>query len=421
MKILFLAPQPFYQERGTPIAVRLASEVIAKRQNVSVTLMTYQEGIDVAIPNVTHLRVHSIPPLTKIQPGFSLKKLYTDIFFFIAAIRELWRNRKDQYDTIHAVEESVFMALLVKWVLGIPYIYDMDSSLALQITEKMPWCKFLEPLFLKLEKLAIRNSVAVVPVCDALAALAKSGGSKRTQILPDISLLDYEHPELPEGTYSSGNGSANSVYESPSLRKEAGLADDAEIILYVGNLEKYQGIDLLIEGFHHIYDRYPRAHLLIIGGIETHITAYRQKIHSLGIPPERAQLLGPRPVALLSDYLRQATILTSPRTLGNNTPMKVYSYLHSGIPLLATKLPTHTQVLTDTVAQLAEPNPKAFGKALSELLESESRREELQENAMRLAEAEYTFEVFERKLNQLYDGVHSDITGEPATSLHSRS
>jgi len=421
MKILFLAPQPFYQERGTPIAVRLASEVIAKRHDVGVTLMTYHEGIDVSIPNVRHIRVSSLPLLSKIQPGFSLKKLYTDIFFFIAAMKELWRNRNDQYDTIHAVEESVFMALLVKWILGIPYIYDMDSSLALQITEKMPWCKFLAPLFLRLEKLAIRNSVAVVPVCDALAALAKSGGSKRTQILPDISLLDYEHPEIPNSACNSSSGSATSVHTSPSLRREAGLAEDAEIILYVGNLEKYQGIDLLIEGFERIYKQYSKAHLLIIGGIETHITAYRQKIHSLGIPPERAQLLGPRPVAFLSDYLRQATILTSPRTLGNNTPMKVYSYLHSGIPLLATKLPTHTQVLTDTVAQLAEPNPNAFGQALSELLESQSRREELQENAMRLAEAEYTFEVFERKLNQLYDGVHSDIKREPATSLQSRS
>jgi len=376
--------------------------------------MTYQEGTDVPIPNVSHVRVSPIPALSNIQPGFSLKKLYTDLFFFGAILKALWKNRNDQFELIHAVEESVFMALVIKWALGIPYIYDMDSSLSLQIIEKMPWCKFLEPLLQWLENLAIRNSVAVVPVCDALAILAESGGSKRTQILPDISLLDYNHSTDPATDSSLAS-------DEPDLRREADIPDDASIILYVGNLEKYQGIDLLIEGFAHVHLKHPNAYLLIIGGTDRHITAYREKILRLEIPSKRAQLLGPRPVAMLSAYLMQADILTSPRTLGNNTPMKVYSYLHAGIPLLATKLPTHTQVLTDEVAQLAEPRPDEFGEALDTLLTSRTRRDEISTNARKLAEEKYTFEVFERKLNRLYDGVHSDIKEEPATSFQRRS
>jgi hypothetical protein len=163
MKILFLAPQPFYQERGTPIAVRLASEVIARRHDVRVTLMTYQEGTDVPIPNVSHVRVSPIPAISNIQPGFSLKKLYTDLFFFGAILKALWKNRNDQFELIHAVEESVFMALVIKWALGIPYIYDMDSSLSLQIIEKMPWCKFaiVLPLFQSVMPLRFSQSPVV--------------------------------------------------------------------------------------------------------------------------------------------------------------------------------------------------------------------------------------------------------------------
>src|SRR5690606_25954218 len=57
MKILFLAPQPFFQERGTPIAVRLAVEVLGGRKGDSIDLLTYHEGSDVPLKNVRHLRI----------------------------------------------------------------------------------------------------------------------------------------------------------------------------------------------------------------------------------------------------------------------------------------------------------------------------------------------------------------------------
>jgi len=36
--------------------------------------------------------------------------------------------RKNRYDLIHAVEESAFLALVCRRILGVPYVYDMDSS-----------------------------------------------------------------------------------------------------------------------------------------------------------------------------------------------------------------------------------------------------------------------------------------------------
>lgn len=398
MRILFLAPQPFYQERGTPIAVRLATEVISRRREDSICLMTYDEGHNVDIPNVSQKRVRGYPRIIGIQPGFSFKKVYLDIFFFGAALREIWRCRKKQYHLIHAVEESVFIALLAKFIFRIPYIYDMDSSLALQLTEKLPQLRFFTPLFQWLERLAIRHSLAVVPVCDALEALAAEGGASRTQILRDISLLDYNQDET-----------AGETAGAPNLREEAGIQEDAEVVLYIGNLERYQGIDLLVESFARIWKEHPKAHLLIIGGADEHRTLYQTKCQALGIPKERAQFLGPRPVSKLSVYLKQADILTSPRTLGNNTPMKIYSYIHSGVVLLATDLPTHTQVLSPEIAKLAAPTPEAFSKAMSELLSSKEERETLSNSARILAEELYTFEVFEKRLNELYDSVGSEI------------
>ena len=45
-------------------------------------------------------------------------------------------------------------------------------------------------------------------------------------------------------------------------------------------------------------------------------------------------------------------MLVSPRIRGTNTPLKIYSYLRSGKPIVATDLLTHTQVLSPEVARL---------------------------------------------------------------------
>ena len=47
--------------------------------------------------------------------------------------------------------------------------------------------------------------------------------------------------------------------------------------MYVGNLEHYQGIDLLLEGFRHTLDRVPEARLVIVGGRQDDIDRYTQR------------------------------------------------------------------------------------------------------------------------------------------------
>ena len=386
MKILFLAPQPFFQERGTPIAVRLALEVLAARGRDSIDLLTYHEGVDVEIPGVTIHRIWAPRWLSGIGPGISFKKVLCDFIFLFAALRLVVKARGTPYSLVHAVEESVFIACLIRVLFGIPYIYDMDSSLALQLTEKWTILKPLTPVLRWCEGVAIRMSCAVVPVCDALAVIAGSYGQRPIQVLYDISLLDQ----------------GQRVGSAVSLREEASLPGDARVVVYIGNLERYQGIDLLLEGFSFLAARDSSAQLIIIGGSAEHIAHYTSRARALNIG-ERVHLLGPRPVATLNHYLLQADILVSPRTMGNNTPMKIYSYLHSGRPVVATRLPTHTQVMDDRVSVLTEPTAEAFGTGLLSLVRDASLCAEIGERARLLAEERYTFEIFQRSLNSLYD------------------
>ncbi len=70
-------------------------------------------------------------------------------------------------------------------------------------------------------------------------------------------------------------------------------------------------------------------------------------------------------------------MLVSPRLSGHNTPMKLYSYLAAGKAVLATRIRSHTQVLTDDNALLVEPTAAALARGLDALLRSPALRERL--------------------------------------------
>lgn len=201
MNVLLLAPHPFYQQRGTPIAVDLVLKVLSERGE-QVDIIAYHEGKEVKYDSVTVHRIFDIPFVHNIRPGFSWKKVICDIFMFLKATRLVLRNR---YDLIHAVEESVFIALALKWFFGVPYVYDMDSSLAQQMIEKYP---FLAPFtyFLKFfEQLAIKNAEVVVPVCDALANSIEQYHPKKVVVLRDVSLLNSV--DAADATYNNSPAS----------------------------------------------------------------------------------------------------------------------------------------------------------------------------------------------------------------------
>lgn len=381
MKILLLAPQPFYAERGTPIAVDLLLRALS-RQGHRVDALVYPEGSDRAYPGVRLIRAPRWPGMRSVGPGPSWKKLVSDLPFAFAALRLARRTR---YDLVHAVEESVFIARLIKRLHGTPYLYDMDSGMADQVLGKYPALRAVAGALRRLEAAAVRGAEVVVPVCDTLAAIARQDGARKVVVLRDISLLT--------------NDAVTASSSLPSLREELGLR--GPVAMYVGNLEPYQGVELLLESFAVAHRQVPEARLLVIGGRGSDVARYQEQATRLGLNGA-VQFLGPRPVGDLPRCLEAADVLVSPRVKGANTPMKVYSYLDSGRPVLATDLPTHTQVLNQEVAVLAAPEPEAFGDALGRLLEDPMLRRRLGEAGRRLIAERHSYAVFEATLTGVY-------------------
>ena len=381
MKILLLAPHPFFQERGTPIAVRLLVEALHSYGH-RVDILTYHEGADPpALDGVRIFRIAPPPFVHGVKPGFSIKKLVCDAFMWPRAIALAARRR---YDAVHAIEESVFMAMTTRVLFRIPYVYDMDSSLPQQLAEQCPPLGFLGPVLRWFETRGIRHAHCVVPMCDALAELAAERGARRVTILRDVPLVDVVDP--PAGA-------------------DAALPEMLERgtrFMYVGNLEPYQGVDLLLDGFKALLDRTREAGLVIVGGAAADVRRYREAVASEPLR-DHVQFTGPVPIGLMSDLFECADVLISPRIRGVNTPMKIYSYLFSGKPVIATDIPSHTQVLDPAIAELVPTDANALAEAMHRLARDPDHGRDMGRRARRIAEKKYSLDAFKQQAAAVYE------------------
>lgn len=391
MRILLVAPQPFYQERGTPIAVRMLVEVLCS-QGHAVDLLTYHEGADLQIEGLRILRTPALPGLRHVPIGISWKKLVCDL---LISGRLLGLALSRRYDVIHAVEEAVFPAILLRSSARARVVYDMDSMLGESLISKWRLLRPAQRVFRAMERAVIRRADAVFAVCDDLARHV-------TVDAPGVPVFLIEDVALPSQEVCGG---AEPLRELLDIR--------GALALYVGNLQHYQGVEQVVRAMAQLPKAFDLA-LVLIGGAPEEVARMRALVCKLHVE-ERVYLLGPRPLAQLAGFLEQADILVSPRLRGSNTPMKVYSYMNSGIAILATRIASHTQVLDDDCALLVEPNPQALAKGFATLAADAALRTRLGSAAHRRAAERYSLEAFRQKVCAAYQTLETTARPEAAS------
>jgi glycosyltransferase involved in cell wall biosynthesis len=390
---LVIAPQPFFMPRGTPYSVYYRT-LITSELGVRVDLLTYGEGQDVAIPNVRIIRIPRFKFLGNVKIGPSFLKLFLDFFLVVWTVGLLVKNR---YSFVHAHEEAVFFCRFLKPLFGFKLIYDMHSSLPQQLTNfKFTQSKLLIDLFKRLEDSCLRAADAVITIC------------------PD--LYDYVDRVMPHTTQNALI--ENSIFEPVRLLSQPSADPVAQgippapgdplsqriagkrLVVYAGTLEPYQGIDILVRAFKTAADELEELFLLVMGGSPKQVDHYSHLAESLGVGG-RVHFTGAVPQSTAKYYCGMASVLVSPRSDGTNTPLKVYEQLSSGIPLVATRICSHTQVLSPDVALLVEPNPEDLSRGILRAADPEGPGKVLAANAQKLYEEKYSRPVYEAKMRSL--------------------
>jgi glycosyltransferase involved in cell wall biosynthesis len=376
VRILMIAPQPFFEPRGTPFSefhrIRALTDL-----GHEVDLVTYPFGHDVQMAGLRVFRCLRPPFLTGVRIGPSLAKLPLDLALTLTAVR---RALTDSYDAVHSHEEGGVIGVLLAAVLRIPHLYDMHSSLPQQLSNfAFTRSSFIHRAFLLIERLMIRWSRVVVVICPSLEETAR-GVDANARIV------------LIENAPGSVDGDATPA-QALEVRAAHNLPPSAPVVLYTGTFEAYQGLDLLFAAMARVHERRPDARLLLAGGKPDQVARASETARAAGVGAVTV-FAGERPAAEIPAYLLAADVLVSPRSRGTNTPLKIYQYLRAGRPIVATRLLTHTQVLDDDTAILTDVSADRFADGILIALEDRARADAVSLGARRLAETRYSYEAY---------------------------
>ncbi|MFI5177886.1 MAG: glycosyltransferase family 4 protein [Vicinamibacterales bacterium] len=395
MHILMIAPEPFFEPRGTPFSEFHRIRALVTLGH-TVDLVTYPFGRDVAMPGLRIHRCVRPPWLRHVRIGPSWAKVPLDSSLALSALR-LALTRK--YDAVHSHEEGGAIGVLLAWALRVPHLYDMHSSLPQQVSNfgyaRATW---LTRALGWLERLMIRRSRVVIVICQDLETTVRGVDAAVPTVLIENA---------------PGSGTVTSAGRGAAIRSSLGLTVETPIVLYTGTFEAYQGLDLLYDAMAIVARDRPDARLVMVGGEPAQVEAAKRQVAGRGIA-QAVIFTGQRPAEDVPDYLDAATMLASPRSTGTNTPLKIYQYLRSGRPIVATRLRTHTQVLDDQIAVLADPQPAAFAAAILQVINHPAAAAERGQRARRMAETKYSDEAFIEKTRVALDILMKDEGTEMA-------
>jgi glycosyltransferase involved in cell wall biosynthesis len=381
VNILMIAPEPFFEPRGTPFSEYHRIRALLELGH-TVDLVTYPFGRDVSLPGLRVFRCLRPPFVHDVRIGPSLAKIPLDLTLTITALR---RALVDRYDAVHSHEEGSLIGVLIAAMLGVPHLYDMHSSLPQQLTNfDFSRSRALTRAFLWMERFVVRRSRVVVVICPHLEEVVRG-------IEPGVQAVLIEN--------APGSGDAPVAGSGARIRAELGLAADAPVVLYTGTFEAYQGLDLLFDAARHVIARRPDARFVLAGGRPDQIAAARARAERAGLG-DAVVFAGQRPAEEIPLFLDAADVLVSPRSTGTNTPLKIYQYLRAGRPIVATRLLTHTQVLNDDVAILTAATPEGFAAGILVALTDPQRARAVGDRARLLADTKYSYEAYLTRTRQ---------------------
>lgn len=372
------------EPRGTPFSVYNRTKALLAL-GYEVDLVTYPIGERVDLPGLHIYRAPSVPFIRKVKIGPSLAKVPLDILLFLTAF---WRLCLRRYRFLHTHEEAGLMGVVLALLFGCKHLYDMHSDLSQQMSNfAVTKSSLLIGCVKTIQKLIVRRADAVIAICpDLETAVRRISPGKPVYMIENLAVDE----ELPPAD----------AHAARRLRQQWELGD-GPVLVYTGTFESYQGIELVLRSAAIVQAVFPTARYVLVGGKPAQIEKQRLLARELGVA-EMVCFTGQRPLEEMPQYTALADILLSPRSGGTNTPLKLYTYLRSGKPILATAILSHTQILTPDMAALVAATPEGLAQGAIELLQDRKKAQLLGEHGRQVAEEQYSWPAFMEKNRRAY-------------------
>ena len=388
-RILAIAPTPFFVDRGGHVQIYEQARSLITLGN-TLELCTYHIGRD--MPGIPTHRIVNIPWYTKTDAGPSYQKLYLMVLLFFLSWREV---RRFKPDIMHGHGwDGCWIAFVLSKLTGVPFVFDMQGSFTGEIVAH-GYAK-TQSLFFRLLKWIEKRTLQLGPVVT------------QSQQMVDDAIRDFG--VRPDRIYHTYDGVDTEEFrpglEAGDLRDALKLPTDKKIVVFVGLLKPYQGVDSLLEAVKILVTdlQYTGAHFLIMGFPDE--DKYAARAAEMGIGAF-CTFTGKIDYKQLPRYLALGDVAVAPKLSPTEGDGKIYNYLANGLPIVAYDRPASKEILGELAFYAELGNARALAEALHRALTDEAKSAELGRLGRQMALDKYSWLAVAQRLEAAYQDVIS--------------
>ena len=384
MKILMIAPTPFFSDRGCHVRIFEETKVLQKHKH-QVTICTYHNGED--IPGITTSRITNIPWYKKSEAGPSFHKIYLDIILLFHTLKIA---KKMKPDIIHAhLHEGCLIGYFIKKMIRKPLIFDYQGSLSDEMMSHGYFTnsKMIYKIIQVFEK-KINNSADLIVTSSQKMAqnLQENGKIPKNKIFFTLDGVDTDI-FIPDNT-------------TEILREKLQLPKNKKIIVYLGLLNEYQGIDCLLKSIVLILKHRTDIHFLIMGFPNQ--ARYENIAKQLKIN-DHVTFTGRISYFEAPRYLALGDLAVSPKLSITEANGKLYNYMACGLPAVVFDSPTNREILGDSgIYAKIFGNPESFAEAIEIGLNNENILRVLGQKLREKAVTDFSWDAVVEKILNVY-------------------
>ena len=386
-----IAPTSFFADYGCHVRIREEAQVLQRMGN-RITICTYHNGRDVGGLDIR--RTMPIPWRTSYEVGSSRHKIGFDVLLGLKALSVALRGGQ-RPDIVHGhLHEGALIGWAVSRLLGVPLVFDFQGSM----TGEMIDHHFLNPTgpFYRparwLEEVIVRLPSAIITSTHHAADLLRTEfrcPPDRITAVPDCVNADFFAP-------------SQSKHSQDTVKAALSIPAERQVVVYLGLLAQWQGIDLLLQAAAQVVARRPNVQFLIMGfpSVET----YRSQARQLGLD-SHVTFTGKIPYEQAPSFLDLGDVAVAPKTSATEGSGKILNYMAMGLPTVAFDVPTSREYL-DSLGVYAHPmDASSLAVALEAILGDRERARALGLDLRRRAISRYSWAVAGEKIMDVYDDV----------------
>jgi glycosyltransferase involved in cell wall biosynthesis len=375
-KIAMVAASPFPYPQGSQVLISQLAAALQRRGH-SVRMVAYPRGLGQPPEGVPIHRVPSLPGLTQVPAGPSWRRPLLDLLLAGALLRTV---RDWQADIIHAHNfEGLLAALYVRRRTRVPVVYHIHNAMSLELhtyfhSRLGRWAGGV--LGRWVDNHLPRQADHCIVLNEAAPPYFQQRGVERMRVIPPG--IDLEPGDSVRGRAHLGKG---------------------PLVLYAGNLDRYQDLNLLFQACRLVLDSWPEAKLVL----STHSEpgAWKTRIEALGIG-QQTVFARAQDMSAASDLLAAADVAVCPRTVCLGFPIKLLNYMAAGKAIVASAGSACGLEHLETIWVVDDGDVPAMAAAITGLLADRDLAHRLGARAQQTAESKYTWDRAVDAVTEVY-------------------